>query len=40
MKNEAIVIIKRELGGAYLTCNKEVEISPIPIPIYLLFYWT
>ena len=40
MKNEAKVIIKRELAGAYLTCNKEVEIFPIPMPIYLLFYWT
>ena len=30
MKNEAKVIVKRELAGAYLTCDKEVGISPIP----------
>ena len=34
------MIIERELAGAYLTCDKEVGISPIPMPIYLLFYWT
>ena len=39
MKNEAKVLIKRELAGAYSTCDKEVGISPIPMPISL-FYWT
>ena len=29
------MIIKREFDGAYLTCDKEVEISPIPMPIYV-----
>ena len=33
-------MIKRELAGAYLTYDKEVGISPIRMPIYLLFYWT
>ena len=34
------MITKRELAGMYLTCDKEVGISPIPMPIYLLFYRT
>ena len=34
-KKCAKVIIKRELAGAYLTCDKEVGISPIPMPIYV-----
>ena len=33
-------MIDRELAGAYSTCDKEVGISPIPMPISLLFYWT
>ena len=33
------MIIKRKLAGMCLTCDKEVGISPIPMSIYLLFYW-
>ena len=34
MENEA----KRELADTYLTCAKEVGISPIRMPIYFVFY--